>query len=357
MNDSADLQPDAEGYVSNTVVNNVNVYNYVFNYVDHLGNNRLSYTYETATSSIKILEENHYYPFGLKHTKYNINQANYGVGGAKVIPVPKLPFMYKYNGKELQDELGLNAYDYGARMYFPDAPHWGQIDPKAEEMRRWSPYAYAFDNPIIFVDPDGMKSTIWLNTDGNKVVDEKTGEYTKYATAQDKAFGDGLKKSGAKGVEQFNELVTSKTKTTVEFHQEDSGTGYGYLFGYTSFGDNNEGYSVDSNGNVDVKSAKIDIYIGTSERFFDDIKCGTADLTNASDYQKKDAEIIKDNKNVTPMDHAISTFGHEIDHLPPTNVKQSIQDRTKYKDFKHSAELTPHITGNKIFTDISNKKR
>ena len=91
------------------------------NYKDHLGNNRLSYTLDPQTNQIKILEENHYYPFGLKHGAYNQTRKDikYKEQAAskkevkQVVP-DQVKFKYLYNNKELQDELGLNVYDYGA---------------------------------------------------------------------------------------------------------------------------------------------------------------------------------------------------------------------------------------------------
>ena len=96
-------------------------------------------SYFNNGTGIEVLEENNYYPFGLKHEGYN------GLAGNP-------SYNYKYNGKELQ-ETGM--YDYGARFYMPDIGGWGVVDPLAEQNRPWSPYRYAFNNPLRFIDPDG----------------------------------------------------------------------------------------------------------------------------------------------------------------------------------------------------------
>lgn len=65
-------------------------------------------------------------------------------------------YQYKYNGKEYQDELNLNLYDYGARMYDPALGRFTSIDPKALEFMTQTPYAYAANNPVFFEETDGM---------------------------------------------------------------------------------------------------------------------------------------------------------------------------------------------------------
>jgi RHS repeat-associated protein len=176
--------PHTEGYVKVTALSAGRglptsdfAFNYVFNYTDHLGNVRLSYTKDPQTGTLDILDENHYYPFGLKHGVYVAsNLKDFTLNGDIDTPileqVRKTEYQYKYNGKELQDELGLNWYDYGARNYDATIGRWMNVDLLAEQMRRHSPYNYAFNNPVFFIDPDGMMATPpldYYNDNGNRI--------------------------------------------------------------------------------------------------------------------------------------------------------------------------------------------
>ncbi len=135
--------PTAEGYAEP----NGGPFKYVFQYKDHLGNVRLSYANSgtSAAPTLQILEENNYYPFALKQVGYNA-----------VVNSTNVALKYRYNCKEYQDELGLNAYDYGARMYDPAKGRWDVVDPLAEKGPEDSPYVFCFNNPVYYIDPDGM---------------------------------------------------------------------------------------------------------------------------------------------------------------------------------------------------------
>ncbi|OHT44971.1 DUF6443 domain-containing protein [Flavobacterium tructae] len=166
--------PTVEGYVEPSAGS----YKYIYQYKDHLGNVRLSYD-----KTLAIKEENNYYPFGLKHEGYN--NVKTGVENK-----------FKYNSKELQDELGLNLYDYGARNYDPAVGRWMNIDPLAEKSRRFNPYTYALNNPVYFIDPDGMIATPpdwFVNRETGAVVHVEGQSKLTQATANKIGAGDAKK--------------------------------------------------------------------------------------------------------------------------------------------------------------------
>jgi RHS repeat-associated protein len=157
-----------EGYVKNTVVNNVNSYNYVYNYTDHLGNVRMSFGLD-ANNILKILEESNYYPLGLKHRNYNMTQFVYGKtgqGGTNLIPCASCPRSYqdKFNGQSWEDEMGLNITAMDYRQYDNAIGRFNGMDALAEMSPGITPYHFGNNNPNYWTDPSGLRTVGWYSS-------------------------------------------------------------------------------------------------------------------------------------------------------------------------------------------------
>ena len=118
---------------------------------DYLGSVRAVYDItpepeDVASAGSQILEQNDYYAFGGR------------------IDDPYQPYdqtnRYRYNGKEQLRFEGINLdpglTDYGARYYAPAFARWTTPDPLADKYYSVSPYALCNNNPVNFIDPDGM---------------------------------------------------------------------------------------------------------------------------------------------------------------------------------------------------------
>src|SRR5690606_36554544 len=238
--------PHAEGYVKHMLQDNGPLFNYVYNYTDHLGNIRLRYAQDPQTQALTILEEDHYYPFGLKHKGYESEHKifEFEESSSTVVLIPITPdlmerYKYKFNGMELQSEFNLEMYDFGARNYDPALGRWMNIDPLAEKMRRHSPYNYAFNNPIYFIDPDGMEG----------VANEGAGMAA--ATASASASGSGSQNMGAvmMGAEEYQGGETAVNIKMTYKASQSSGTTTGSSSG-------NESESANASGKIGRASCR-----------------------------------------------------------------------------------------------------
>ncbi|WP_264537500.1 DUF6443 domain-containing protein [Flavobacterium sp. N1736] len=143
-----------EGYITN----NNETYDYIYQYRDHLENVRLSYGDKDNNGSIsinEIIEENSYYPFGLKQKGYN-NGTILGKGNSTAQK-------YKFQGQERQDELGLNWDNLKWRNYDPAIGRFMSVDPLAPDFPQWSPYVFSGNLVVVSKELEGMEPKFMID--------------------------------------------------------------------------------------------------------------------------------------------------------------------------------------------------
>lgn len=292
--------PTSEGYVSVTLSGGVASYNYIFNYTDHLGNVRLSYGYGANSSGVNdtyVLQENNYYPFGLQHTNYNTTKLVYdNIGSQTKIGPPPLNYplnLYAFNGKEYQNELGLNDYDFGARNYDPAIGRWMNIDPLAETSRRISPYVYALNNPVYFIDPDGMDEEEF---DGWGLGDDGIWHYEK--TLNENNYSD-------KGYREYAADGTTRHGAAIEYSDGSRGENGDVYLGFNK----DDFYYIDSRTieNENAREALVGEEITDSQldtedhslsenilEYTNELMAITISIDGGADPVSQDATIIED---------------------------------------------------------------
>ena len=148
------------------------------------------------TSAVSPTQVTDYYPFGMEIPLFSTSNNQ-----------------LKYNSKELQTEANLEWYDYGARFYDPQIGRWHVPDPLAEKSRRWSPYTYCMNNPIRFIDPDGMLIDDYFNKKGQYLgKDEATTDNVQVINQKD---WDANKSVTEDGVETIDHATGESLSTNI----------------------------------------------------------------------------------------------------------------------------------------------
>jgi RHS repeat-associated protein len=138
-------------------------------------------------------------------------------------------YRYGFNGKEKENEISAGDYDFGARIYDSRVARWLAVDPYCQKYPNYSPYVFAIDNPIYFIDNDGNKI---VDPDGNEIVTigeggtliydlSKTSK--KYADFFEEKIKPLLQEMTATGVtnEVLTNYITSTTRILLEEGEKD----------------------------------------------------------------------------------------------------------------------------------------
>lgn len=281
-----------------------------------------------------VVQSQEYYPFGLTFNTYNREHAT--------------PQNFLYNGKELQDELNLGWYDYQARQYDPAIGRWMAVDPLYDLSRRWSPYTYCYDNPLLFIDPDGMFGDFY-DQNGKKLGNDGI-EDGKVFVVTDKQEAASIKSTNKRGgTTQVNQVSSAIQLPSASVRAEmgnavDRSNAANASVSDTRGGFHEEGgvYGLDANGNQVAAAAQPGEVANPKTDKHAEIDVWSGDTGNVSEAQgtyhvHPSGEVV----DRPPANSAMgTTYTHGFDQSPSN---QDIGVATNA--FNNPASAT-HTSGN-----------
>jgi RHS repeat-associated protein len=202
---------------------------------DHLGNVRVACRRENGV--LKTRQVDNYYPFGMNIKGLTLNSTDVN-----------RPNEYLYNGKQMQDEMGLGWLDYGARFYDGVLGRFHTPDRYAEKYLSLTNYQYGANNPIRFIDVNG-DSVVYKNPSTEQYVKQftsKTVTNKKGKEVENKQYSELFAKTieklhASSTVYEFSDSYSSSDKS-----EEGAVTTDGKKV-FVAFGEPDEGYGSRSN--------------------------------------------------------------------------------------------------------------
>jgi RHS repeat-associated protein len=238
----------------------------------------------------QVMEYQHYYPFGMQLEALGYTSGN------------DLKNNYLYNGKELQEDYGLNWYDYGARFYDPVIGRFTTQDAYAEKYASLTPYQYGANNPLRFIDVNGDS----ISATQNFINNEKT-------------------------VSAMKAILSSKA-------------GYAYFAKYAAKGDNLLGFKFKADGEFSKNGIDLSLDVGRL-----DIANGNTKMEKSKDDAGFDITIKIDTRGIESKFDVAETIIHE-GFLEANYMAKDIMDNGK-KDYSN---ISNWVKNNWLKGDVSN---